>query len=335
MNIYDISKKAGVSIATVSRVLNGNDKVSEKTRKKVLSVMEEESYCPNAFARGLGLNTMKTIGILCADSSDSYLASAVYYLEQELRRFGYDALLCCTGYELEQKQKYLEILLSKRVDAIILAGSTFIEQTNKNNEYLCLAARKVPIILLNGHLDAPGIYSSLCDDTAAVADAADRLLAEKRNKLLFLYRSQSYSGRRKLEGFLRAHARREISVEKEQIICCNGSIRDIKERLLHDYRECFPFDGVITSDDELAIGVLKFAKSAGLSIPGDLSVIGYNNSKIGICCEPELTTIDNKLEFSCSHAVSVLMSVLNGKKVPAKTVITAEIILRQTTDNHF
>lgn len=159
MNIYDISKKAGVSIATVSRVLNGNDKVSEKTRQKVLSVMEEESYRPNAFARGLGLNTMKTIGILCADSSDSYLASAVYYLEQELRRFGYDALLCCTGYELEQKQKYLEILLSKRVDAIILAGSTFIEQTNKNNEYLCLAARKVPIILLNGHLDAPGIYS--------------------------------------------------------------------------------------------------------------------------------------------------------------------------------
>lgn len=335
MNIYDISKKAGVSIATVSRVLNGNDKVSEKTRQKVLSVMEEESYRPNAFARGLGLNTMKTIGILCADSSDSYLASAVYYLEQELRRFGYDALLCCTGYELEQKQKYLEILLSKRVDAIILAGSTFIEQSNKNNEYLCLAAGKVPLILLNGHLDAPGIYSSLCDDTAAVADAADRLLTEKRNNLLFLYRSQSYSGRRKLEGFLRAHARREISVEKEQIICCNGSIRDIKERLLHDYGECFPFDGVITSDDELAIGVLKFAKSAGLSIPGDLSVIGYNNSKIGICCEPELTTIDNKLEFSCSHAVSVLMSVLNGKKVPAKTVITAEIILRQTTDNHF
>lgn len=124
-------------------------------------------------------------------------------------------------------------------------------------------------------------------------------------------------------------------MEKEQIICCNGSIRNIKERLFHDYRECFPFDGVITSDDELAIGVLKFAKSAGLSIPGNLSVIGYNNSKIGICCEPELTTIDNKLEFSCSHAVSVLMSVLNGKKVPAKTVITAEIILRQTTDNHF
>lgn len=335
MNIYDISKKAGVSIATVSRVLNGNEKVSANTRQKVLRVMEEESYSPNAFARGLGLNTMKTIGILCADSSDAYLASAVYYLEQELRRFGYDALLCCTGYDLDQKKKYLEILLSKRVDAIILAGSTFVEQADKNNEYLRFAARKVPLILLNGHLDAPGIYSSLCDDTAAVAGATEMFLVSGRNKLLFLYRSQSYSGRRKLAGFLSAHSKRNIQVENSQMICFNGSIQDIKERLLTHYANCFPFNAVITSDDELAIGVLKFAKAAGLSIPRDLSIIGYNNSKIGICCDPELTTIDNKLEFSCNHAVSVLMSVLDGKKVPAKTVITAEIILRQSTDDHF
>lgn len=97
MNIYDVSKKAGVSIATVSRVLNGNHNVSEKTRSKVISAMKELDYTPNIFARGLGLNTMKTIGIMCTDSSDTYLANAVYYVEQKLRSFGYDALLCCTG----------------------------------------------------------------------------------------------------------------------------------------------------------------------------------------------------------------------------------------------
>ena len=82
MNIYDVSKKAGVSIATVSRVLNGNHNVSEKTRSKVISAMKELDYTPNIFARGLGLNTMKTIGIMCTDSSDTYLANAVYYVEQ-------------------------------------------------------------------------------------------------------------------------------------------------------------------------------------------------------------------------------------------------------------
>ena len=79
MNIYDVSKKAGVSIATVSRVLNGNPNVSEKTRNKVLSIMNELGYTPNIFARGLGLNTIKTIGIMCSDSSDLYLANAIYY----------------------------------------------------------------------------------------------------------------------------------------------------------------------------------------------------------------------------------------------------------------
>ena len=86
INIYDVSKKAGVSIATVSRVLNGNTRVSEKTRDKVINAMKELDYTPNVFARGLGLNTMKTIGIMCIDSSDIYLDNAVYYLEQELRK---------------------------------------------------------------------------------------------------------------------------------------------------------------------------------------------------------------------------------------------------------
>ena len=88
MNIYDVSRRAGVSIATVSRVLNGNPNVSEKTRTKVHAVMEELGYTPNVFARGLGLGTMKTIGIMCSDSSDPYLANAIYYLERQLRIHG-------------------------------------------------------------------------------------------------------------------------------------------------------------------------------------------------------------------------------------------------------
>ena len=101
MNIYDISKKAGVSIATVSRVLNGSDKVSETTRQKVLDVIRETNYTPNAFARSLGLNSMSTVGILCSDASDVYQAQAVCYLERELRGNSYVSMLCCTGYRLE------------------------------------------------------------------------------------------------------------------------------------------------------------------------------------------------------------------------------------------
>ena len=97
MNIYDVSQKAGVSIATVSRVLNGNPNVSQKTKEKVLNVMDELGYKPNVFARGLGLNTMKAIGIMCPDSSDTFLANAVYYLEQNLRKYGYEIIKEITG----------------------------------------------------------------------------------------------------------------------------------------------------------------------------------------------------------------------------------------------
>ena len=85
MNIYDISKKTGFSTATISRVINGSASVSDKTREKILAVIDEYGYTPNVFARGLGLNTMKTIGIMCTDSSDRYIAQAVYYLEESLR----------------------------------------------------------------------------------------------------------------------------------------------------------------------------------------------------------------------------------------------------------
>ena len=107
INIYDVSNKAGVSIATVSRVLNGNSRVSDKTRDKVLNAMKELDYTPNVFARGLGLNTMKTIGIMCIDSSDIYLANAVYYLEQELRTYEYVSIRLCTVMEYNNKMRYV------------------------------------------------------------------------------------------------------------------------------------------------------------------------------------------------------------------------------------
>ncbi|MBO5501473.1 MAG: LacI family DNA-binding transcriptional regulator, partial [Clostridia bacterium] len=100
MNIYDISEKAGVSIATVSRVLNDSPHVSQKTREKVLAVINDCDYVPNAFARGLGLNTMKTIGLLCPNAADPYLAEALAHLERAFRQNGYNCLLSCTGREL-------------------------------------------------------------------------------------------------------------------------------------------------------------------------------------------------------------------------------------------
>lgn len=334
MNIYDISKKAGVSIATVSRVLNGSGKVSEHTKQKVLSVIEETGYTPNVFARSLGLNTMKTIGILSADSSDTFLANAIYYLEQELRRHGYDSLLCCTGYGHEAKEKYLSLLLSKRVDAVILAGSSYIEKNMKQNQYILDAACDVPIIIVNGYLKGDNIYCSLCDDEQAIYRVTSRLLQSGRKSPIYLYRSLSYSGRHKLAGYKRACTDFGLSTDEIKSCCFSADILSVRDRLLND-EEFLAHDVFITSDDDMGISVLKYAQASGRKVPDDLCITGYNNSKMGICCEPELTTVDNRLEFSCTNAVSMLMQVLDQKTVPSKTMITGEIIARGTTDTVF
>ncbi|WP_310602929.1 LacI family DNA-binding transcriptional regulator, partial [Anaerosporobacter sp.] len=286
MNIYDISQKAGVSIATVSRVINGNTNVSEKTRQKVMAVIEQYDYTPNAFARGLGLNTMQTIGILCADSSDPYLASAIYHLEQMLHKEQYDSLLCCTGYEQADKEKYLNLLLSKKVDSVILVGSNFVETDKENNQYIIEAAKTIPIMLLNGAIDAPNIYSSLCDDYHAIFQITQQLLKTNHKRLLYLYNSDSYSGKKKLKGFYEAHASMNIPIDDSYVQYFAGDIYETRDFLIGLAKKGLVFDSIVTSDDKLAVSAVKYAKLQGISIPDELSIIGYNNSIIATCCEP-------------------------------------------------
>lgn len=331
MNIYDVSKAAGVSIATVSRVINGNTNVTEKTKQKVLSVIEESGYTPNAFARGLGLNTMQTIGIMCPDSSDPYLADAIYYLERELRQNNYDSILCFTGYQASNKEKYLKLLLSKRIDAVILIGSSFIEASDKNNKYIYNASKEVPVVLLNGTLDGSNIYSTMCDDFQAVYDAVSSLIASGTNKILYLYHSLSYSGIRKLEGYKAAMTAHNLPLEEQYMQQCLGGIPETKDFLMKLTEDGLFFDGIVTSDDSLAVGALKYAKACNITVPEKLTIIGYNNSIMAQCCEPELTSVDNKVETLCIQAVSTLMRVFAGNNVPAKTMFSADIVKRETT----
>ena len=115
MNIYDIAKEANVSTATVSRVLNNSGKVSEKTRERVLSVVNKYSYSPNVFARGLMSASLKTIGVLTVDIRDMYYATVAYTIEQEFEKLGYSVILCNTGVNAEQKERYIAMLTEKPV----------------------------------------------------------------------------------------------------------------------------------------------------------------------------------------------------------------------------
>lgn len=334
MTIYDISQKAGVSIATVSRVLNGSENVKPSTQKKVMDVIEKYDYTPNAFARGMGLRSLKTIGILCADSSDLFLAKAIYYIEQELQANGYESLLCCTGYNLDSRKNYLNLILSKKVDSIVLVGSNFVGPNETENQYINEAAEQVPIMLLNAFYDYPNVYNTLCDDYTTMHEATTSMIESGIADILYLYDSKSYSGIKKLKGFQAAMEASGRAVNPEYIHYYDGEIEQFDK--IADFVEQIAdsgvsFHGIIAADDSLAVGGIKYAQRRGIRVPEELSVIGYNNSILTTCCTPELTSVDNRLATLTHQLVQTLLQVLNNNEVPKKALFSGKLIKRGTT----
>lgn len=335
LTIYDISKKANVSIATVSRVLNGSTNVKEATRKKVMDIIEQNDYTPNASARAMSLRSLKTIGILCADSSDIYLAKAIYYLQRDLQEHGYESLLCCTGYNLDIKKHYVNLILSKKIDALILVGSNFIGSTEEENQYIVESSAKVPVMILNAAFDYPNVYCTLCDDMTSMFESTTEMLNHGIKDILYLYNSDSYSSMKKLDGF--KMAMKAKSVEKYEELICKinnelNSIEDIAKYIEQYENSGHSFHGIMAADDTLAIAAIKYAQRKGRPIPDDLSIIGYNNSALTSFCTPELTSIDNHLETLTTQLVKTLIGVLNGEEMPKKSIFSGKLIKRGTTN---
>ncbi|MBP3888381.1 MAG: LacI family DNA-binding transcriptional regulator [Cellulosilyticum sp.] len=328
MNIYDIAAKAGVSIATVSRVLNGSPNVSAKTKEKVLRVIEEEGYTPNVFARGLGLNTMKMIGILCTDVSDIYYAKAVSILENALRQHGYDSLLCSTGNKLGDKKKYVDLLLNKRVDAIILIGSTFKEESD--NSHIEKAASKVPTVIINGLIDVPNTYSITCDEYQAMYDNVISLVKKGCHDILYLYDVESSSGIQKLNGYKAALKDCGLAPSSQLILQVEKNPASISEAINNLLTKEIHFSAVLASEDYLAIKACHTLLEHGYQIPEDLPVIGFNNSLLCECAWPQLSSVDNMVETLCNTGVNVLRDVFAGKTVTHKMILSGHLVERDT-----
>lgn len=328
MNIYDIARKAGVSTATVSRVINGSGSVSEKTRKKVSKIMSESGYAPNVFARGLMVNSMKTIGVLTIDVRDLYYARSIHAIETEARRSGYNVILCSTGEDIPEKKKYLRLLLQKRVDGIILIGSVFKEKSD--NRHIVEAAEKVPLMMINGYMEGTNIYSIMCDDKAAVESAVKYLADLGHKDVVYLYDVETFSGMEKLSGFQSAAMEYRLNADKGMIIRTGRGIEGGYHAVQRLIKEKNPFKAILASEDILAAGALKALIDAGINVPDGVSVIGYNNSVISQCTMPEMTSIDNKVDTVSINAASLLIDAITGGTIPRRTIITSELVERKS-----
>ena len=334
MNIYDIAKLADVSIATVSRVVNNSPKVSARTKEKVLAIMKENEYTPNAFARGLGLGTMKTVGIICPDISDIYMAKAVSYLESNLHDHGYDCILGCSGFKQKEKESYVKLLLSKKIDTLILVGSTYAGsgKDEADTDYIREAAEQASVFMINAKVAGDNIYCTYADDFQATYEVTKAYLRRGKEKILFMYDSESFSARQKLAGYEAALQGAGYPVLGNLKFKTKNDIEYTKNMLL-EYNKVLDFDSVLATDDGIAAGAVKYAKIKGLSIPEELSITGYNNSILALCSDPELTSVDSKLGVMCRKTVERMIELLeNEAQIEKNVCVPCEIVRRCTTD---
>jgi len=328
MNIYDVAQEAGVSIATVSRVVNGKSSVSSKTKEKVEAVLQKHNYSPSEIARGLVLNSIRTVGIMAMDIRDVYYANVAYTVEQELSKLGYTVILCNTGEDTKEKIKYMKILMQKKVDGIILVGSVFKDAGLEGA--ITGIAGKVPIVMINGFVDSQNVYSVICDDRNGVYQAVEYLLGQGRKELVYLQDTDSFSARAKVEGFMDA-------MRNNNMVTGDNNLFKVKKGLEGGYEGIdmitargIPFDAAVCGDDLTAIGAIRCLKDRGISIPDDVAVIGYNNSVLASCCEPVLTSVDSRMFEMGRSAIDVFSKVMDGEQVNQKTYLQPQLYIRKS-----
>ena len=186
MTIYDIAREAGVSASTVSRVINKKKGVNSEKRILIEGLLKKYNFEPDASARGLVQQSTKIIGILMSDIRTSHHAEGAYYIEQELKKHGYTCIIINSGFSDETREESIRTLFSRRVEAVMLIGSTF--QTENMKKAIQKYFNNLPVIIENGFIDLPNVYCVLADEQNGIADCV-RLLHAKGKKTHCFYQS--------------------------------------------------------------------------------------------------------------------------------------------------
>lgn len=328
MNIYDIAKDAGVSIATVSRVLNNSKKVSDPMRKRVEESLARNNYSPNAMARGLVRNSMKTVGVLVADIRHYHHAAIYFTIERELCHYGYNVIMCNTGGETRTKVKYIKMLSEKKVDGIILIGSIFNEKEIEHTIYDYL--KEVPVMMTNTSLSLDNAYSITGDPIQALRLGVSHLRERGHTRIAYVREDHSYSSSRKLQGFTEAMQAYGLACDESHILRASMSFEGgcAVADVLHARGN--PFTALIFEEDTAAIGAIRRFKDIHVSVPDDVAVIGYDDTVYSQFCIPRLTTINSQRDRVAILAARTLCDILNKHEVEKSVVVAPFLMVRES-----
>ena len=325
--IYDVSELAGVSLATVSRVMNKNANVSDKTRQKVLSAMEKLGYRPSAIAKGLASNRSSSVGGLISELHGPFYGLMMSAIEAELRKHDIHAIIAAGHSDAEKEAESIEFLLSRRCDALILWVESVADR------YLAdLAKRGTPIVVMGRKI--PGIAKNCVNLNNEHGGylAARYLLEQGHRKIAYisgpLWKCDTKD---RLSGHRRALA--DYSVTFNEKLLYEADYREEGGALgmAHLLGLRNRFSAVICGNDEMAAGAMTSARDAGLAIPDDLSIVGFDNLVYARYLYPKLSTINYPVRDMAQMAARwVLKHVYGNQQLSTTNTFEPELVARDS-----
>lgn len=323
--IVDVAHRAGVSIATVSRVIHDSPLVNTATRQRVEHAVSELNYAPNVVARGLVTRRTQAIGLVITSMADPFFPPIVQGVEETALDHGYSVLLCTSNNNPVRELSVVRLLRERRVDAIIIAASRV------GGLYLShLQEIKAPLVLINNEQSGTYAYSVGTDDVAGGRLATEHLIALGHRTIGYVHgplaKVSTQDRRRGYELALRAHG---LAPDTGLTVVGDGQAEGGRLAMEDLLRRSPRPTAVVCFNDLTALGVLYAIRNAGLSVPQDISVIGYDDIALAAYAEPPLTTIAQQSHEMGGLAMRLVLDLLAGKQVTSVT-LPAQLIERQS-----
>ena len=324
--LAEVAKKVGVSEATVSRVLNGKPGVSDTTRETVLTALDVLGYERPSKLRG---QRARLIGLVLPEVQNPIFPALAEVIGANLAQRGFTPVLCARTASGLSEANYVDMLLEQHASGVVFTGGNFAEAAAPHEHYRLLRARGVPVVLINALVDNLGFPCVSSDDGSAAVQAFTHLSALGHERIgLVLGPEDHMPSRRKLAGFTGAAERAGISVApvEHALFSLEGG-QAATTRMLRQ-----GVTGIICASDVLALGAIRAVRRAGLNVPGDVSVIGYDDSAWLNCTDPPLTTVRQPIQSMGSSAVALLVNQMESVIAhPEELLFEPELVVRGST----
>jgi len=308
--LKDIAKEAGVSIATVSRVLNGSVLISDDTKRRVSSIMSQLDYKPYIQQKNTIKKNIHTIGLLMPDIKNFFYPIVIKGVEEELEDNKYNLIISSTDENIEKEKNYLDTFIDIGVNGIILLGTRPAELKHK---YIINLSNRLPVLMINDYIVGSNIYSVMTDETEGAFQAVNYLIKLGHKKTTYRYKYRGYEKALKANGI-----ELDEKYHIKQTPYEEGGYLGTKKIL--QMKEDKP-TAIFTASDQIAIGVYKAIYEAGLKIPGDFSVVGFSGIPLSKELFPELTTVDQLAYNTGSQAGRTLMKLISGEALEQKRIL--------------